>query len=54
MLTRLGSCSLPDMKSLMPDWNESSMAEQGYAVVEKLGIAGVEAARLHPRKIKSG
>jgi hypothetical protein len=25
-------------------------AEQGYAVVEKLGTAGEEAARLHPRR----
>ncbi len=25
-------------------------AEQGYAVVEKIGTAGEEAARLHPRK----
>lgn len=29
-------------------------AEQGYAVVEKLGIAGDEAARLHPRRIGGG
>ena len=29
-------------------------AEQGYAVVEKIGIAGEEAARLHPRKTGDG
>jgi hypothetical protein len=28
-------------------------AEQGYAVVEKVGAAGTEAARLHPRKADS-
>lgn len=28
-------------------------AEQGYAVVEKVGAAGVEAARLHPRQTDS-
>jgi hypothetical protein len=25
-------------------------AENGYAIVEKVGLAGTEAARLHPRK----
>jgi hypothetical protein len=29
-------------------------AEQGYAVVEKIGVAGAEAARLHPRKAGDG
>ena len=29
-------------------------AEQGYAVVERLGTAGEEAARLHPRQRYSG
>jgi hypothetical protein len=28
-------------------------AEQGYAVVEKIGDAGAEAARLHPRHPES-
>lgn len=41
-------CSVPRTSDLEPSIRLKAGAEQRYAFIEKVGVAGLEAARLHP------